>query len=125
MRVFIGVNWLATILKASAFTLIVPDVGYTGVHAHAEICEPKLCVRKTCSCCVSLYCCTFKLGLPSNNYANLVHIDGMQATFNMAKRPMAVSKGTSPGTSAISNIPFMVPLNQDGLASGMYQNVCT
>ena len=32
----------------------------------------------------------------------------MQATFNMAKRLMAVSKGTSPGVIAISNIPFMV-----------------
>ena len=64
---------------------------------------------------------TFKLGLPSNIYANLVHIDGMQATLNMAKRLMAVSKGTSPGASAISNIPFMVASNHDGLNSGIYQ----
>ena len=35
---------------------------------------------------------TFKLGLPSNIYVNLVHITGMQATLNMAKRLMAVSK---------------------------------
>ena len=53
---------------------------------------------------------TFKLRLPSNMYGNLVHIDGMQATLNMAKRHMAVSKGTSPGASAISNIPFMVAM---------------
>ena len=52
---------------------------------------------------------------------NLVHIDGMQATLNMAKRLMAVSKGPSPGASAISNIPFMVASNHDGLASGNYQ----
>ena len=51
---------------------------------------------------------TFKLGLPSNIYVNLVHIDGMQARLNMAKRLMYVSKGPSPGASAISNIPFMV-----------------
>ena len=36
---------------------------------------------------------TFTLGLPSSIYVNLVHIDGMQATLNMAKRLMAVSKG--------------------------------
>ena len=64
---------------------------------------------------------TFKLGLPSNIFVNLVHIDGMWATLNMAKSCMAVSKGTSQGASAISNIPFMVALNHDGLASGMYQ----
>ena len=64
---------------------------------------------------------TFKLGLPSNIYVSLVHIDGMQATLNMAKRLMAVSKGTSPGASAISNIPFMVASNHDGLNSGIYQ----
>ena len=64
---------------------------------------------------------TFKLGLPSNIYVTLVHIDGMQATLNMAKRLMAVSKGPSPGTSAISNIPFMVASNHDGLAPGSYQ----
>ena len=34
---------------------------------------------------------------------------------------MAVSKGPSPGASAISNIPFMVASNHDGLASGGYQ----
>ena len=39
----------------------------------------------------------------------------------MAKRPMAVSKGTSPGASAISNIPFMVASSYDALASGIYQ----
>ena len=47
---------------------------------------------------------TLKLGLPSNIYVNLVHIGGMQATLNMVKRLMAVSKGTSPVASAISNI---------------------
>ena len=51
---------------------------------------------------------TFKLGLLSNIYVNLVHIDGIQATLNMAKRYMAVSKGPSPGVSAISNIPFII-----------------
>ena len=45
----------------------------------------------------------------------------MQATLNMAKRLMAVSKGTSPGASAISNIPFMVASNHDGLTSGIFQ----
>ena len=64
---------------------------------------------------------TFKLGLPSNMYVNLVHIDGMQVTLNMAKRLMAVSKGSSPGASAISNIPFMVASSHDGLPSGLYQ----
>ena len=34
---------------------------------------------------------------------------------------MAVSKGTSPGASALSNIPFMTASSHDGLASGMYQ----
>ena len=57
---------------------------------------------------------TFKLGLPSNIYVNLVHIDDMQATLNMTKRLIAVSKGPSPGASAISNTPFMV-------ASSVYQ----
>ena len=64
---------------------------------------------------------TFKLGLPSNIYVNLVHIDGMQATLNMAKRLMALSKGTSPGASVISNIPCTAASSHDGLASGMYQ----
>ena len=63
----------------------------------------------------------FKLGLSSNIYVNLVHIDGMQVTLKMAKRLMAVSKGPSPGASAISNILFMVALNHDGLASCNYQ----
>ena len=45
----------------------------------------------------------------------------MQATLNMAKRLMAVSKGTSPGASAISSIPFMVAPNHDGLNSSIYQ----
>ena len=36
---------------------------------------------------------TFKLGLPSNVYINLVYIDGRPATLNMANRPVAVSKG--------------------------------
>ena len=44
---------------------------------------------------------TFKLGLPSNIYVNLVHIDGMQTTLNKAKGPMAVSKGTS-----LSIVPY-------------------
>ena len=64
---------------------------------------------------------TFKLGLPSNIYVNLVHIDGMQATLNMAKGLTALSKGTSPGACAISNIPFMVASNHDGLTLGIYQ----
>ena len=64
---------------------------------------------------------TFKLGLPSNINVNIVHIDGMQATLNMARRLMAVSKGTSSGARAISNIPFMVASNHDGLTSGIYQ----
>ena len=34
---------------------------------------------------------------------------------------MAVSKGTLPGASAISNIPFMTDLSHNGLASGIYQ----
>ena len=55
---------------------------------------------------------TFKLGLPSNIYVNLVHIDGMQATLNMAKRLMAVSKGT---------IPFMATSSHDRLTSCIYQ----
>ena len=45
----------------------------------------------------------------------------MPATLNMAKRLMAVSKGTSPDASAISGIPFMAASSHDGLASGMYQ----
>ena len=67
---------------------------------------------------------TFKLGLPSNIYVNLTHIDGMQATFTMTKKLMAVCKGPSPGASAISSIssiPFMVALSHDGLASDNYQ----
>ena len=66
---------------------------------------------------------TFKVGLPSNMYVNLVHIDDMQTTLNMAKRLMAVSKGPSSGASAISNIPFMVASSHDGLASGNYQKL--
>ena len=46
---------------------------------------------------------TFKLGLPSNIYVNLVYIDGMQTMLNTANRLIAVSKGTSPGSSAISS----------------------
>ena len=34
---------------------------------------------------------------------------------------MAESKGTSPGASAISNIPFMVASSHDELALGIYQ----
>ena len=45
----------------------------------------------------------------------------MQATLNMSKRLMAVSKGPSLGASAIPNIPFMVASNHDGLTSGSYQ----
>ena len=45
----------------------------------------------------------------------------MQATLNMAKRLMAVSKETLPDASAISNIPFMAASSHDALASGMYQ----
>ena len=64
---------------------------------------------------------TFKLGSPSNIYVNLVNIDGMPATLNIAKRLMAVSNGPSPGASANSNIPFMVASSHDGLTSGIYQ----
>ena len=59
--------------------------------------------------------------MPSNISVNLVQTDGMQATLNMVKRFMAVSKGASPGKDAISNIPFMAASCQDVLASGMYQ----
>ena len=41
VRVFIDKNQLAAILTASAFPLIGPDAGYTGVHIQAEICPPK------------------------------------------------------------------------------------
>ena len=34
---------------------------------------------------------------------------------------MTVSKGTSPGASAIFNIPFMAASSYDGLTSGMYK----
>ena len=64
---------------------------------------------------------TFNLGLSSNIYASLAHIDAMKAKLNMAIRLMAASKGTSSGASAISNIPFLVASSQDGLALGMYQ----
>ena len=64
---------------------------------------------------------TIKLGFPSNIYVNLVHIDSIKATFNMPKRLMAVSKRTSPGASAIPNIPFMAASSYDGLASDIYQ----
>ena len=37
---------------------------------------------------------TFKLGLPSNIYINLVYTYGRKATLNMAKGLTAVSKGT-------------------------------
>ena len=40
---------------------------------------------------------------------------------NMAKGLMAVSKGTSSGANAISNIPFMAISSHDVLASDMYQ----
>ena len=46
---------------------------------------------------------TFKLGLPSNFYVNLVHVYGMQVTLNMAKRLMAVSKGPSP-----DQVPYQI-----------------
>ena len=46
----------------------------------------------------------------------------MQATLNMARRQMAVSKGTSLDASAITNIPYMAASGQEGLASSMYQN---
>ena len=42
VRVFTDKNQLAANLTASAFTPIVPDVGYTGVHTQAEICASKL-----------------------------------------------------------------------------------
>ena len=51
VRVFIDANWLTATHTASVFTLIGPDVGYAGVHTQAEICVPKLYVRKMCSCC--------------------------------------------------------------------------
>ena len=50
---------------------------------------------------------------------NLVLIDNMPATLDMAKRLLTLSKGASPGTRAISNIPFMAASIPDGLASGM------
>ena len=50
VRVFIDKNQLAATLTASAFALIGPDVGYAVVHTWAEICVPKLCFRKMCSC---------------------------------------------------------------------------
>ena len=59
--------------------------------------------------------------MPSNIYVNLAHIDGMQATLNMAKRKMAVSKETSQGVNDISNIPFIAASSHDGLASVIYQ----
>ena len=64
---------------------------------------------------------TFKLGLPSNIYVNLVHIDDMQTTLHMAKILMAISKRNSPGASAILNVPFKAASSPDGLASGIYQ----
>ena len=66
---------------------------------------------------------TFKLGLPSNIYVNLVHMDDMQATLNMAKRPLEVSRGTSPGASAIVNIPFMTASSHNGLVSSTFQTL--
>ena len=45
----------------------------------------------------------------------------MQATLNIAKRLMVLSKRASPGASAMSNIPFMAASSNDGLESGIYQ----
>ena len=53
---------------------------------------------------------TFKLGLPSNIYVNL-------------KDLWLCPKGTSPGASAISNIPFMAAPSHDGLASGIIKTL--
>ena len=44
----------------------------------------------------------------------------MPAAMNVAKRLIAGCKGTSLGTSAIPNIPFMAASGHDGMASGMY-----
>ena len=45
--VFITRDGLAAIFTASAFTLIGPAMGYTGVHAQAEfVCQN--CFRKMC-----------------------------------------------------------------------------
>ena len=44
----------------------------------------------------------------------------MQATLNIAKTLMTVSRGTSPYGNAISNIPFMAASSHDGLSSNMY-----
>ena len=52
LRVFIDKNQLAATLTASAFVLIGPDTCYAGVCAQVEICAPKLCFWKMCSCCV-------------------------------------------------------------------------
>ena len=51
----------------------------------------------------------------------MVHIYVMQITLNMATRFMAVSKGTSPGVSELSNILFIAAYSHVGLASSMYQ----
>ena len=51
----------------------------------------------------------------------MVHIDDMQATLDISKALMTVSKWTSPDESAISNILFMAPSSHDGLASSMHQ----
>ena len=59
---------------------------------------------------------TFKLGLPSNIYVKLAHIDGMQATLNIA-----IPKRTSTCVSSMSNIPLMVASSHYQLASGIYQ----
>ena len=68
---------------------------------------------------------TFKLGFPSNIYVNLVHIDCIHATLIMTNRLMATLKGTSLGTSAISNIPFMAASSHDWLCKGAECWFCT
>ena len=38
----------------------------------------------------------------------MVHTDGLDATLNIVKRLMTVSKGISQGGSVTSNVPFMI-----------------
>ena len=47
----------------------------------------------------------------------------MQATLNMAKLLIVVSKGTSPGAGALSSILFMMVLSHNRFASYTYQKL--
>ena len=53
-----SVAWCVGPFTASAFALIGPNACYTGVHAQAEFCAPKLYVRKMCVCFVSNHSAT-------------------------------------------------------------------